>query len=107
MKASCKKCGKICHTLAIELNDGYHFGCDKPWFVYIVCCSDYTYYTGATNNVEKRIQAHNNGVGARYTKSRRPVVLMKTFECPDKSSALKLEYKIKQLPRAEKLNYKQ
>lgn len=105
MKAPCKKCGKLCYTLAIECNDGYHFGCDRPWFVYILCCSDYTYYTGATNDLEKRIAAHNNGAGAKYTKGRTPVVLMKTFECATKSEALKLEYKIKQLPRDEKLTY--
>ena len=77
------------------------------WFVYILCCSDYTYYTGITNNLDKRITAHNNGTGAKYTKGRRPVVLMKVFECQTKSEALKLEYKIKQLPREEKLNYVQ
>jgi putative endonuclease len=75
------------------------------WFVYILCCSDYTYYTGITNNLDKRIAAHNNGTGAKYTKGRRPVVLMKTLECASKSEALKLEYKIKQLPREEKLSY--
>ena len=75
------------------------------WFVYILECSDGTYYTGATNDLDKRIKKHNDGKGAKYTKTRRPVKLMKSFECIDKSDALKLEYKIKQLPKNEKLTY--
>lgn len=74
------------------------------WFVYILQCSDDTLYTGITNNLEKRIKAHNAGKGARYTKGRGPVILIKCFTCATKSEALKLEYKIKQLPRAEKLS---
>jgi putative endonuclease len=74
------------------------------WYVYIVRCSrDDSLYTGITNNLDKRIKAHNDGKGARYTKSRRPVSLLKYFEVENKSAALKLEYKIKQLSRAEKL----
>lgn len=75
------------------------------WYVYILCCSDYTYYTGITNDLDKRIKTHNDGKGAKYTQGRLPVVLMKYHEVATKSEALKLEYKIKQLPRAEKLNY--
>ena len=75
------------------------------WYVYIVECSDLTLYTGITTDIAKRIEAHNNGSGAKYTKSRRPVVLKKSFECKNKSEALKLEYKIKQLPKEEKLTY--
>lgn len=73
------------------------------WYVYIVQCSDNTLYTGISNNVTKRIDAHNKGKGAKYTKTRRPVVLLKQFECPDRSSASKLEYKIKQMTRKQKL----
>jgi putative endonuclease len=73
------------------------------WVVYLLLCSDNSIYTGITNNLEKRIVAHNNGTGAKYTKGRGPVKLLKSFECPDKSSALKLEYKIKQLSHQEKL----
>lgn len=75
-----------------------------PWFVYIVRCSkDDSLYTGITNNLEKRIAAHNNGKGAKYTKSRRPVTLFKKIEVETKSEALKLEVKIKKLSREEKL----
>lgn len=73
------------------------------WYVYIVRCSDDTLYTGITNNLELRIQKHNEGKGAKYTKGRGPVALVKSFECLTKSEALKLEYKIKQLSKEEKL----
>lgn len=77
------------------------------WYVYIVECNDAdkTLYTGITTDIAKRIEKHNRGTGARYTKGRGPVTLKKSFECPNKSEALKLEYKIKQLPREEKLTY--
>ena len=71
-------------------------------YVYIVRCSDQTLYTGWTNHLEKRIEAHNAGKGAKYTKARRPVELVyfETFE--HKGDALKREYQIKQLKRSEK-----
>lgn len=76
------------------------------WVVYLLLCSkDNTLYTGITNNLEARIAAHNDGKGAKYTKGRGPVALLKYFECNNKSEALKLEYKIKQLPREKKLTY--
>lgn len=76
---------------------------DKSWVVYLVRCSDDTIYCGITNDLEARINKHNAGKGAKYTKTRRPVVLMKSFTVSGKSEALKLEYKIKQLSREEKL----
>lgn len=75
------------------------------WVVYLLNCSDGTIYTGATNNLEKRLKTHNAGKGAKYTKCRLPVTLIKFFEVEDKSAALKLEIKIKKLSRLEKLNY--
>jgi len=72
------------------------------WFVYILECNDGTYYTGITNDLEKRILAHNNGTGAKYTRVRRPVRLMVSFEAIDRSLASKEEYRIKQLTRKEK-----
>lgn len=75
------------------------------WVVYILECSDKSLYTGITNNLEKRVKKHNDGTASKYTRSRRPVVLVKFFEVLDKSSALKLEYKIKQLPKEKKLTY--
>ena len=76
------------------------------WYVYIVLCSkDNTLYTGITNNLEKRIKAHNDGKGAKYTKTRRPVSLIQYFEVENKSIASKLEYKIKQLPKKDKVKF--
>lgn len=71
-------------------------------YTYILGCSDGTYYTGWTNNLEKRLQAHNQGKGAKYTKARRPVSLLYYESFPSKSEAMKREYEIKQLSRKEK-----
>jgi putative endonuclease len=73
------------------------------WYVYIIECSDGTLYTGITTDVNKRIETHNKGKGAKYTKTRLPVVLRATFDGFDKSTAAKEEYRIKQLTRKEKL----
>ena len=72
-------------------------------FVYIVECADGTLYTGWTTDVEKRLQTHNAGEGAKYTRSRRPVRLLYSEPCADKSAALKREAEIKRLSRADKL----
>lgn len=71
-------------------------------YTYILKCNDNTLYTGWTNNLEKRIEAHNAGSGAKYTKPRRPVELVyfETFET--KEEAMKREYAIKQMKRSEK-----
>jgi len=74
-----------------------------PWFVYIVRCRDGSLYTGATNDLDKRVRAHNEGKGARYTRARRPVVLVFSRRARDMGSALRAEYRLKQLTRAEKL----
>jgi putative endonuclease len=73
------------------------------WYVYILECSDGTLYTGITTDLDKRLKTHNNGKGAKYTKTRLPVVLKASFESEDRSSASKEEYRIKQLTREEKL----
>jgi len=72
------------------------------WHVYILQCSDGTFYTGATNDVQHRLTAHNSGSGARYTKSRRPVSLVYEECCGTRSAALKREALIKKLSRPEK-----
>lgn len=75
-----------------------------PWFVYLIKSEKYNViYTGITLDVERRLKSHNEGVGSKYTRSRRPFILFKSFQVEDKSAALKLEYKIKQLSREEKL----
>lgn len=73
-------------------------------YTYIVKCNDGTFYTGWTTNLEKRIEVHNSGKGAKYTKSRRPVELVYSEEFPTKEEAMRREYEIKQLPRRKKEN---
>ena len=60
-------------------------------YTYIVRCSDGTYYTGWTNNLAKRIKAHNDGKGAKYTKARRPVELVYYESFPTKQEAMSRE----------------
>lgn len=72
-------------------------------FVYIVRCSDNSLYTGYTNNIEVRINKHNAGKGAKYTKIRRPVELVYQETYSTKSEALKREYEIKTFTRQKKL----
>lgn len=71
-------------------------------YTYIVECKDGSLYTGWTNHLEKRIQAHNEGNGAKYTKSRRPVKLVYFEEYETKEEAMKREYAIKQLTKKRK-----
>lgn len=75
----------------------------SSWFVYIIECSDKTLYTGITNDIDKRIITHNNGKGAKYTRSRLPVVLRYLKEYENRSVASKEEYRIKKLKIIEKL----
>lgn len=71
-------------------------------YTYMVKCSDGTFYTGWTTNVEKRVKAHNTGKGAKYTKTRRPVELIYFQEFETKEEAMSREYAIKQLTRKQK-----
>ena len=71
-------------------------------YCYILECADGTYYTGWTTDPERRVKQHNKGVGARYTKTRRPVKLVYLEEQPDKVTALKRELAIKKLKRVQK-----
>jgi putative endonuclease len=73
------------------------------YYVYILECADKTLYIGLTDNLEKRLHSHNfSKSGARYTKSRRPVVLKYFETLKTKSLALKREFALKKLTRAEK-----
>lgn len=73
------------------------------FYVYILKCADGTLYCGYTNDLEKRLNAHNSGSGAKYTKSRLPVEMLyhEDFSC--KADAMRREYAIKRLTRGEKL----
>jgi len=72
------------------------------WCVYILRCGDGSLYTGITDDVDRRLAAHRVGKGAKYTRGRGPLELVHREEYPDKGSALKREYAIKQLRREEK-----
>lgn len=71
-------------------------------FVYILRCGDDSLYTGYTNDVEKRVEAHNSGKGAKYTRSRLPVKLVFYKRVDSKSTGLKLEARIKKLSKNKK-----
>ena len=73
------------------------------WYIYIVECSDNTFYTGITTNINRRLLEHNSGKGAKYTRARVPVVLKVFFTANNRSEASKEEYRIKQLSRNEKM----
>lgn len=73
------------------------------WFVYLLECGDGSLYAGATNDVPRRLRAHQAGKGARYTRSRRPVRLVWHRRAKDRSAALRREAKLKQMTRAQKL----
>lgn len=71
-------------------------------YTYILECEDGSYYTGWTNDLEKRYEAHLHGTGAKYTKSHKPVRIAYYEEYEDKIDAMKREYAIKHLTRKEK-----
>jgi putative endonuclease len=77
---------------------------ETPYYVYMLLCADQTIYTGLTNNVLKRLNTHNTGMGAKYTRSRRPVTLLAVWKCKNRSEAASLEIQFKALPRARKLS---
>lgn len=78
---------------------------DKKWFVYLLECSDGSFYTGATNDLDARMNAHLKGKGSKYVLRKGFKRLLRALPCKDKSEAYKFEYKIKQLPRREKLDW--
>ena len=76
---------------------------EKTWKVYILRCGDGSLYTGITTDVQARFAAHSCGKGAKYTRSRRPVIPVYTETCGDHSVALKRELEIKAMSREQKL----
>ena len=72
------------------------------WYVYMLRCADNSLYTGYTDDVQRRLQMHNSGKGAKYTRSRLPVKLVHREEYADKSDALKRECAIKRLSKTQK-----
>lgn len=74
------------------------------WTLYILHCGDGSLYTGITNDMERRLEAHISGTGAKYTRGRGPLKLVYTENHSDRSAASKREYAIKALSRAQKLS---
>lgn len=72
------------------------------WTVYLLRCADETQYCGITTDMNRRLDQHNQGRGAKYTRSRRPVSLLECALFPNKSIALKVECAIKKQPRTQK-----
>lgn len=75
---------------------------DSRWFVYLLSCVDDTLYAGVTTDVEQRVAKHNEGLGAKYTRTRRPVELVYVESAADRSAAQKREHEIKRMSAAEK-----
>ena len=76
---------------------------EKTWFVYVVECNDGSFYTGITNDLERRCKEHNEGTASRYTRSRRPVTMRYHEHCDSRSHALIRECSVKLLSRKQKL----
>ncbi len=77
----------------------------KQWVVYILECQDGSFYTGVTNDIDKRMKAHTEGKGSKYVYKNGFKKLLRTKQCKNKSEACKYEYEIKKLPRNQKLNW--
>ena len=75
---------------------------DSQWYLYILRCGDGTLYTGITNDIEKRLEAHRTGKGAKYTRGRGPLELAYRETCESHSHALKRELEVKKLSRLQK-----
>lgn len=76
---------------------------EKSWHLYILKCGDGSLYTGITNDLPHRLEAHRTGKGAKYTRGRGPLELVYERSCDSYSQALKLEAAVKKLPRQKKL----
>ena len=74
----------------------------KIWLVYLLECSDGTFYAGITNDLEHRLATHNAGLGAKYTRGRTPVKLLEFKAASSHSEALQLEYQLKKLSKSKK-----
>ena len=75
----------------------------KQWKLYVLRCRDNTMYCGITNDLEARIQKHQSGKGAKYTRARLPIILLCSWNCTDHSHAAQQEYRFKTLSRKRKL----
>lgn len=79
----------------------------RPWFLYLLECRDGSYYAGISTDVQARFAAHLAGKGARYTRSRPPLRVLAVREYPDRATASRAEWELKQQPRERKLAWLQ
>ena len=77
---------------------------DHPWNLYIIETRTGTLYTGITTDIERRLQEHEQGTGAKYLRGKGPLSLKFTHPCPDRSTATQLEIQIKKLSKPDKLS---
>jgi putative endonuclease len=75
----------------------------ESWVTYLLLCADGTIYCGVTNDMEKRLEAHNRGIASRFTRARLPVTLLATSRSMGKAESFRLESRIKRLSRDRKL----
>lgn len=92
----------MCYNVGQSAKNGEEGARAVAWYVYMLLCSDGTLYTGMTDDVPRRLRAHRSGRGAKYTRGRGPLTLVYTQEQPSRSAALRREYQIKRLSRAQK-----
>jgi len=76
---------------------------NSDWSVYLVKCADGSLYCGVTNNLDRRIKQHNQGIASKYTRSRLPVILKAVRRDLTKQEAFRLEFQIKRLPAKKKI----
>lgn len=77
---------------------------NKSWVVYLLRCNDNSLYTGLTSDIEKRLIAHNKGVASKYTRARLPVKLITMSGCMNRKEAMRLEIRIKRMPKEKKIS---
>ena len=77
---------------------------EQKWYVYILQCADGTLYTGITNDLDRRLKAHNAGTASKYTRVRRPVTMVYREEADAKGNALRRELQIKSMSRQQKMD---
>lgn len=75
---------------------------ENTWYLYILRCADGSLYTGITTDVDRRLEAHRSGTGAKYTRGRGPLTLLYRETCGSHSDALKRELAVKRLTRGQK-----
>src|SRR5271169_1179301 len=78
---------------------------EGKWLVYVLKCRKNYLYTGITNNLEKRLKEHAEGRGSKFVRAWRPFELLKILSCGNSTEARQLEYKIKKMKRAKKLEF--